>query len=455
MPRARLARVSTGAGAKSTASGVCEGSSIRATSRNAAGPTKRRAFWPRITSTLLPVPAISLATAGIARAPGEAPTERRIKIKAFALVSGCAFVARCARVEVRLLGDAGACWRADEVIGISRPDFFHVLRGLPEGHVQLVLAQLLDGDGQRMLGSGVDLRARDAKGIVEAQGRGVLVDLARSLGAGHGEAVAESTLSRSSSILRSCSIFASSYYRLHLLDHVLAGPLPVLVYDLMVELVSGRDLPHGRRQPALQCFFRLSSPSCEPAAGLFQRRSAHEDHNGIRTFYLDLPRTLELQLENHGLSLVQKLLDLPLRRPIEVTRVFGPLQKAALLDPTLELRAGEEDVVSTIHFAGTRLPCRGRNRISQLRHGLKRSLYQRRLSCSGGTGDDDQPSSHPRALIKRSLCPCVSPTRVLERLMPASLITRVTLMRPIPLTARSISSTLAPLNSSEGSMSKS
>src|SRR5215204_1366361 len=81
MPRAILARVSAGAGAKSTASGVSEVSSTRATSRKAAGPTKRRALWPRITSTLLlPVSAISLATAGIARAPGEAPTERRITV---------------------------------------------------------------------------------------------------------------------------------------------------------------------------------------------------------------------------------------------------------------------------------------------------------------------------------------------------------------------------------------
>src|SRR5687768_14652777 len=127
---------------------------------------------------------------------------------------------------------------------------------------------------------------------------------------------------------------------------------------------------------------------------------------------MDLPRALELQLEDYGLSLVQRLLDLLLRRPVEVTRVLGPLQKATLLDPTLKLLAREEDVILTIYFAGTRLSCCGRHGISQLRHRLKRSLYQRRLSCSGGTGDDDQPSSQPRALIKRSLCPCVSPTRV-------------------------------------------
>src|SRR5215204_2893580 len=94
----------------------------------------------------------------------------------------------------------------------------------------------------------------------------------------------ESTLSRSSSILRSCSIFASIYYRLHLLDHVLAGLLPVLVYDLMVELVPGRDLAYGGRQPVLQGLFCFGSPSCEPAAGLLQRGRADKDHHGIRTF---------------------------------------------------------------------------------------------------------------------------------------------------------------------------
>src|SRR5215210_6276611 len=109
--------------------------------------------------------------------------------KACAPGSGCAFVARGAGVDVRLLGGAG--WRADEVVGIRGPDLFlHLLWRLPEGDVELVLAQLLDGYRQRVLRTGVDLRARDAEGIVEAEGRGVLVDLARPLGARHSEPIA-------------------------------------------------------------------------------------------------------------------------------------------------------------------------------------------------------------------------------------------------------------------------
>src|SRR5215217_6474850 len=112
-------------------------------------------------------------------------------VKACGLASGRALVARGARVDVRLLGYSVAASWADEVVGIRGPDLFvRLLRRLPEGDVQLVLAQLLDGDGQGMLRTCVDLRARDAEGIVEAKGRGVLVDLARPLGAGHGEAVA-------------------------------------------------------------------------------------------------------------------------------------------------------------------------------------------------------------------------------------------------------------------------
>ena len=47
------------------------------------------------------------------------------------------------------------------------------------------------------------------------------------------------------------------------------------------------------------------------------------------------------------------------------------------------------------------------------------------------------------------------PTSVLARLIPASLSIRVTFIRPVPRRARSISSTFAPFNSSEGSISKS
>src|SRR5215212_3803145 len=55
---------------------------------------------------------------------------------------------------------------------------------LAETHLQLVLAQLLDGYAQGVLGAGVDLRSGDPQGIVETQSGGVLVDLARPLGAG-------------------------------------------------------------------------------------------------------------------------------------------------------------------------------------------------------------------------------------------------------------------------------
>src|ERR687890_1707099 len=89
------------------------------------------------------------------------------------------------------MGNAGTAGRADEVVGTRRPDLFlRLIHRLPEGDVQLVLAQLLDGDGQGMLGPGMDLRTRDAERVVQAEGRRVLVDLTRPLGAGYGEAVA-------------------------------------------------------------------------------------------------------------------------------------------------------------------------------------------------------------------------------------------------------------------------
>jgi hypothetical protein len=87
--------------------------------------------------------------------------------------SGCAlvFVAWGTGVHIGLQGDAGTTRGADEVVAIRRSDFFlHVLRRLPEGDHELVLAQLLDGDAQRVLGTGVDLRAWDAKGVVQTKG---------------------------------------------------------------------------------------------------------------------------------------------------------------------------------------------------------------------------------------------------------------------------------------------
>src|SRR5215204_4447212 len=113
----------------------------------------------------------------------------RIKVASGQSLLGRALVAGGAGIYIPLLGDPTAAGRVDEVVGVGRAGLF-LVRGLPEGDVQLILAQLLDGNGQRMLGAGVDLRSGDAEGVVEPQGRGVLVDLARPLGAGYGEAVA-------------------------------------------------------------------------------------------------------------------------------------------------------------------------------------------------------------------------------------------------------------------------
>ena len=334
MPRASLARVSAVAGANRTASGASEGSSTRATSRNAAGPTKRRALCPRSPPPCY-LSLLSPGHIGDRQGTEKLRLEKDQGVKVYVVVSGCALVARCARVDIHLLGDAGAGGRADEVICIGRLSLRPCPPGLPEGDVQLVLAQLLDGDGQRMLGPGVDLRARDAEGIVEAQGRGVLVDLARPLGAGHGEAVTESTLSRSSSILRSCSIFASSSM-LHLLDHFLAGRLAVLVYDLVVELVAGRDLSAVAS--------RLSSASSVSVAlPVSLRRVSSKkarNHHSIGTFYWTClaPWSSNSRITTFPPPETPR----PCAPASRRVTVFGPLE-AAILDPTLELLPREED----------------------------------------------------------------------------------------------------------------
>src|ERR687893_1101278 len=179
-PRASLAMVAAVAGAKRTASGASEGSSTSVTGAgNAADPTNCWVSGSRITSTRWPTVAISRATLGTSRAPREDPTESRIK---GALGRALALVGRRTGVDHGRFGNARTTWGADKVVPVGRPNFLrHALRRLAEAHLQLVLAQLLDGDAQGMLGAGVDLRAGDTQGIVQAQGGGVLVDLTGSL----------------------------------------------------------------------------------------------------------------------------------------------------------------------------------------------------------------------------------------------------------------------------------
>src|SRR5918998_675101 len=180
----------------------------------------------------------------------------------------------------------------------------------------------------------------------------------------------ESTLSRSSSIFRSFSIFASRYYALHNLYHVPACLLPFAVDDLAVELVAGRDLPDRRRQPGLQRLLRLGGPAREPAPRLFQRRGPDEDHDSVGALLAHLPRSLELYLQDHGPPLVQELLHLRLGRPVEVTRVFGPLKELFLLYPAFELLPGEEEVVPAVDLPLSRGAGRRRDGVSELRHHL-------------------------------------------------------------------------------------
>src|SRR5919112_1812040 len=196
-------------------------------------------------------------------------------------------------------------------------------------------------------------------------------------------------------------------------------------------------------------------PPLEPPAGLLQRRRPDEDHHGVGSAFLDLPRPLKLDPEYDGATDLQQLFHAVLRGTIEITRVLRPLEEAVLLDPALELLTGEEDVVNALHLALSRFAGRGRGYERQLWDRLERGPDQGVLTRPGGPRDDDQPSSQPSALIKRSRWPWVSPTRVFDRLIPASLMTRVTFMRPMPRMDSSISSTLAPFSSSEGSMSSS
>ena len=96
-------------------------------------------------------------------------------------------------------------------------------------------------------------------------------------------------------------------------------------------------------------------------------------------------------------------------------------------------------MIPALHLAGARLAGRGRSYERELGDRFEGVPYKGVLAGSGGPGDDDQASSsHPRALIKRSRWPWVSPTRVLERLTPASLMIRVTFIRPMPLMATAI-----------------
>ena len=212
------------------------------------------------------------------------------------------------------------------------------------------------------------------------EGGGVLVDLARPLGAGHGEAVARIH-------------FVQKLVYLKVVQHscLLLLWIPSSLSCRCGPVRGPRLRPRGRTRrvaatsPTAVASRLSMASSVSVALPASLRRVSSSDGALTKTItasgrlFLHLPRALELYLQDHGLPFFQELLDLLLGRPIEVTRVLGPLQESALLDPTLELLAREEDVVSAV------LPRRDGDRASSPRRSRRAPERPPARPLSGST----------------------------------------------------------------------
>src|SRR5688500_1854597 len=137
--------------------------------------------------------------------------------------------------------------------------------------------------------------------------------------------------------------------------------LYVVVYYLVGELVTSRELALGGLKPGVDRVLRVRSATLQAAAkvGGIRRSDEHLHRLGHRR--ANLPRALHLDLEHDRAPLRQPALDLGAKRPVAVAAEGRELEEVAGLDAAVELVAREEVIVAPVLLPGARLAGRCRD----------------------------------------------------------------------------------------------
>ena len=123
-----------------------------------------------------------------------------------------------------------------------------------------------------------------------------------------------------------------------------------------------RKLLEGFAEPQFDGFGRLGAAAGQALAQLRHRRRQDKDKHAVRIIFLDLERSLHVDLQNHVRAAGQLFQHRPLGRAVVVAIDLGEFQQLAAGDMVLKgLNIGEK-IADAVDLSGTRLAGRHRNR---------------------------------------------------------------------------------------------
>ena len=138
-----------------------------------------------------------------------------------------------------------------------------------------------------------------------------------------------------------------------------------------------------------------------------------EDELGLRDLVEHLEGTLDVDLQEDGVTLLHVLPDGPQRGAVVVAVHQGVLDEAVLGDALLELLPAEEEVLNAVLLAATRGAGGGADRDPGAGQLLDGAAEQRALAGPRGAGDDEERTRHgasgPGARAARRAGACRGP----------------------------------------------
>ena len=158
---------------------------------------------------------------------------------------------------------------------------------------------------------------------------------------------------------------------------------------MVIVFREGLDLVFRFVHALLNNLFRFRSSAADARKQGFVIRGKNVDHDRLGHFFFDLERALDFNIENDILSCGECVLDGFSGCAVVVSDVLRVFEHFALFDLVFKIGFVHEIIMNAVLFSGSGRAGRcGNGEIKGCK--LAKAAYDRALSASCGTGDDNE-----------------------------------------------------------------
>ena len=143
------------------------------------------------------------------------------------------------------------------------------------------------------------------------------------------------------------------------LMHLLHTGINLVVNQQVIIGFHTRRLLSSTAEPGIDDLNGLCSPAYQTAAKLPGTGRRHENQQRIRKTLLHLKGALNLNLQNHVLSLCHLLLHIIPGRAVVMVHVLSVLHQTPFLNHLLKIFPVDEEIILPVLFSFPGLPCGG------------------------------------------------------------------------------------------------